>query len=269
MTSLVSSAPQNLSALEAAVRELYEALGDEVSAAAQAAFDHLVKLIVAEGFVAREVLLSLAPDMMPMLERTQKGAAQLEAAAEREWAKKILHDDALSSNAWVSGRYEKLIADELAAINRLRPVATIQRFVFVGAGPLPLSAVELHKQTLRPVMALDVDAPSVLAAQKFLDVSQQNNVTVGLADGAAYEYAAHDCVVIATLVPNKQEVLRQILKTSPLSCVAVRSARGLGEILYQPLDEGLIRQIGWQIMGKSTGCSTLETLVLSSYNAMH
>ena len=65
-----------------------------------------------------------------------------------------------------------------------------------------------------------------------------DKISVVYANGADFDYKDYSSVVIASLVPNKDETITRIRETAQDDVlVAVRSAERLHTLLYNPVDE--------------------------------
>ncbi|MNV99991.1 hypothetical protein D3C71_1954280 [compost metagenome] len=56
---------------------------------------------------------------------------------------------------------------------------------------------------------------------------------------------------IASLVSCKDRVLEQIRRTSADSLVAVRTAEGIRQLMYEAVDEEAMIAAGWSLLGRT------------------
>ncbi|WP_261381174.1 nicotianamine synthase family protein [Paenibacillus cremeus] len=151
-------------------------------------------------------------------------------------------------------RYEALVGAELELLARLRRAGDAERpIVFVGSGPVPLSAVILHLQEKVPVVCVDVDPAACESARLLLErVGLGEAIRVSQGDGADFDYAPFRHVFVASLVTRKTHVLAQIRRTRADALVAVRTAAGMRQLMYEAVDEQAMAFAGWRLLGRSS-----------------
>ncbi|MFY9288818.1 MAG: nicotianamine synthase family protein [Alphaproteobacteria bacterium] len=148
------------------------------------------------------------------------------------------------------GNYEALVESELRAMKwhikqpPLKPES--ESVAFVGAGPLPISAIMFSQRTGLPVTCIDIDPEACrlganlirhLAATDPLCRDIDKRIHYVCSSGDAHDYATHPIVFIASLVDQKDKVLQRIVRTShTVAMTVVRTAEGLSTLLYQPED---------------------------------
>jgi len=144
--------------------------------------------------------------------------------------------------------YEALVASELHAMRwwiKQPPLKKDRESVaFVGAGPLPISAIMFHKRTGLPVTCVDSDERAfTLGRDLIFHLSATNPQMKDLhkhvhyvhAAGEDHDYVTHPIVFIASLVAQKAPVVMQIVRSShTVSTTVIRTAEGLSTLLYQP-----------------------------------
>lgn len=185
-----------------------------------------------------------------------RGETQLEAA----WATRVLEaaDPAADLARFpYLANYEALTRLEVHALAAAGHEPGGPRQVcFVGGGPLPLSAVLLHRTTSARVRVVDHDPTAVDLANRVLDALGAGDgvrcVPADAASGAGLAAAAEGCdlVVVAALVGLTREAKRQVLRTlagvlAPGTWVLLRSADGLRTLLYPTVDVGDVSRCGF------------------------
>ena len=70
-------------------------------------------------------------------------------------------------------------------------------------------------------------------------------------DGALHDYTEFDLVWIASLVPNKEEILECIFQTNPDTTVAIRSVDGIRQLLYEPVDATKFSKVACEEVGRT------------------
>ncbi|MEJ2887171.1 nicotianamine synthase family protein [Actinomycetospora aeridis] len=207
-----------------------------------ALFTRLVGLAVAPrpGHVVEAVLDD--PELAGRLPDLRARCADGEYALERSWARRVLA--APDPAAELEGfpylqNYRDLTRIEYHAVAGHAPLAP-RRALFVGSGPLPLSALLLARHGVT-VDAVDVDPEAVAlggAVARALgdDVTVSHGDVLGLDDLAGY-----DLVCVAALVglapDDKAAALAHVRsRMRPGATVLARSAHSLRGLLYPVLD---------------------------------
>lgn len=146
--------------------------------------------------------------------------------------------------------YDALVAAELDAMEwqtQAQPIGSERGSVaFVGAGPLPISAILLHQRTGLRVTCIDSDDSACrLGRQLVLHLSENEadyrNLDRAIhfvnVSGEEHDYAMHPIVLIASLVQTKAPIIAQIVNTAHTATTTIiRGAAGLSTLLYQPED---------------------------------
>src|SRR5262245_2637294 len=140
--------------------------------------------------------------------------------------------------------YRNLVAAELSNLPVDLGLGKGQSIAFVGAGPLPLSAIILHICTGLRVTCIDRDPRACRIACELCRKAGLRDIDVTCAGGARYDYTSHPLVLIASLVPDKGAVMRCIRERCPHAVVGLRSAEGLCSLLYDPVDEAELEAMG-------------------------
>jgi hypothetical protein len=148
--------------------------------------------------------------------------------------------------------YDALVAAELDAIEwhtRAQPIRSeCGSVAFVGAGPLPISAIMFHQRTGLQVTCVDSDDNACRLGQQLVLYLSANEADYRDLDraihfvnvsGEEHDYAMHPIVLIASLVQTKAPIIMRIVNTAHTATTTIiRGAAGLSTLLYQP--EGCI-----------------------------
>ncbi|MCK5554731.1 MAG: hypothetical protein KAI76_00695 [Alphaproteobacteria bacterium] len=138
-------------------------------------------------------------------------------------------------------RYEKLLDEELKQFGFLQEKIVLKDFesiAFVGAGPLPLSAIMIHQKTGLPITCIDSDKNAAILGKAFIDkCGLSKDISYCHIKGDQVDYRQYPCIFIAGLVQDKESVLHQIGMSHRDNIVALRSATGVGELLSKPLSK--------------------------------
>lgn len=151
--------------------------------------------------------------------------------------------------------YMALVSRELSALRRFIKQdshAVKSPIVFVGSGPMPLSPIILHLFGGVEVVCLEIDAVAYDASCSLLErMGLGTKVNVILENGSEFDYSSYSRIFVASLVRNKLAVLEQISRTSQNPLVAVRTAEGMRQIMYEAIDESQLNKQGWRIMART------------------
>jgi len=160
--------------------------------------------------------------------------------------------------------YECLAGKEMECFDTLkRPGSSpAEPILFVGSGPLPLSAIVMHLRGRTEMTCLDLDPAACEVSESLLRrLGLGGKITVLQVDGADYDYRQFRRILVASLVPNKSAVLDRIRSTAPGAIVGVRTAEGMRGLMYEAVDEARLSARGWGILARTT---RRENLVMNS-----
>jgi hypothetical protein len=147
--------------------------------------------------------------------------------------------------------YRHLVGAELGNLPQDLELGEGQSIAFVGAGPLPLSAIIMHLSTGQKVTCIDRDPQACSLACKVCRKAGLTGIDVACACGAGYDYTNNPVVFIASLVSEKAKVMRCIREKCPHAVVGLRSAEGLCGLLYDPVDEAELAEMGCGFLGRT------------------
>lgn len=126
----------------------------------------------------------------------------------------------------------------------------LNRIAVVGSGALPQTQYFLQQHIGCHVEGIESDKEAAELSQALIHKLGVRNLSVAHADGALYDYADYDLIVIATMVRKKLEIASRILETSPSSMLAPRSPVGNHRLWRDAVDISKMNQIGWRLMDK-------------------
>lgn len=226
------------------VEQLYRELADmpslEPCPAVNDAFTRLVSLVLTVPDDDAAALLH-DPEVRAITPMLRALCAAGESMLEFRWAARIAAAQSpyteLGRFPYV-GNYRRLTRMETGALASAVTSRTVS-MAFVGAGPLPLSALLFAREMEAPVCLVDNDDAALEAAAK---TAFALGVQVELREGdaARVDLSDHDVVVLAALagltVDDKRLVLDRLPRSmSPGSLLLARSAHGARTLLYPPI----------------------------------
>lgn len=181
-----------------------------------------------------------------VLPRLRQLCAQGEFAMEKHWGERIRQavqpmEEMMLFPYWEN--YRKLAKLEVAALREAVP--GLRKVLFVGAGPLPLTAYMYAQRHGLDVTNLDVDADAVCCAiewmQPLLDMAKP--VPCLHMDVREFkDFGDYDVVVLAALVGLEQQEKREIVNhlaahMHARQVLMARSVRGMRQLLYPAVQE--------------------------------
>jgi hypothetical protein len=103
------------------------------------------------------------------------------------------------------------------------------RFVMIGCGELPVTAIHVIERAGCEVVCMDVVPAALAAAERLNEAFGWSQLHPLLCDGTDYDYGNAAIVYIANMVRPKGAVLRQVAATAARDCkIVLRDPYGLG-----------------------------------------
>ena len=114
-----------------------------------------------------------------------------------------------------------------------------ERFVMIGCGQLPVSALHVHDRTrVGEVICVDVRPDAVADVEFLAGKLGMDNLGALVCDGKDFDYRDAQIVYVANMVKGKTAVVARILETAPDGVrIVVRSPAGLGRLWTQGLGD--------------------------------
>ncbi|NMO18380.1 nicotianamine synthase [Pyxidicoccus fallax] len=210
-------------------------------------FSELVRISLSPLEKADAARMLADPVLDAIRENLWRVCARGEFELERQWSTRIVE----AEDAWTElkrfpyyGNYEKLARLEAAALQGAasRP---LERVLFVGSGPLPLTSILLAKHHGMRVDNVEMD-------ERAFHVSRHLTERLGMTHQLSYRHADvmscsdlgdYDCVFLAALVGmnprEKTELLRHLgACMRPGALLLARSSARLRVLLYPEVDIG-------------------------------
>lgn len=174
---------------------------------------------------------------------------------------------------WYLQNYDELVQQDLNSLSALNDGANFPANwtpLFLGSGPLPLSAVMLHYKMGCNVRCVDFDQQAVDTSRAFIRaLGLENAITIEQADATTFpDYAAHKLIFVAALINNKTATLEKIRGDAPGALVAIRSVENLRRLLYRALDVKEILDMGFEqkSFAKSSNITVNSTYIFKAPN---
>lgn len=239
--------------------------------------NHIVKNIInrlslqlRSHYLSEEIQSVLSNDYIRMnLGKLQHKLSEAEFLAELGDSRDICNSESSVLDALIKlptwNIYGTLVSQELSTLRQLiRQDSHTEKLpiIFVGSGPMPLSAIILHQLSDVKVICIEMDSIAYDASCYLHErLGLEDKVTVVMGNGSEFNYSSYSQIFVASLVRNKMEVLERIIQTASDPLVAIRTAEGMKQIMYEAIDESHLNKQGWRILGRT--CPK-ENLVINS-----
>lgn len=160
--------------------------------------------------------------------------------------------------------YVSLAGKEMQAFESIPEAAASpsEPILFVGSGPLPLSAIVMRMNGRTNTTCLDLNPEACEVSKRLVRrLGLEESIVVLPEDGAKFDYRPYRRILVASLVTDKAAVLERIRSTNPKAVVGVRTAEGMRRLMYEAVDETRLSAEGWRIAARTT---PQENLVMNS-----
>lgn len=183
-----------------------------------------------------------------------------ETELEGQFAQRLISGEVQISDYLLFDRFDELLRRELSLVKGLRP----QRILFIGSGPMPVSAIHMHLQTGVPVDCLDRDPDTVaLSRQLLAKAGFSETIRVFCDKGEEYDVSEYDLILVALLAKPKRSILKNLRKRArPGTHILCRTSMGLRRLVYEPTVDRDV--YGFHISGQqvAVGDQTISTWLL-------
>ncbi|MBZ5521008.1 MAG: GNAT family N-acetyltransferase [Acidobacteriia bacterium] len=158
---------------------------------------------------------------------------------EHDFARRLSKGEASLSDYPLNSQFAGLIERELALVSGQRP----ERILFIGNGPLPISAIHLHLQTGVPVDCLLRDPGAVpLARDVIASCATARGVRVLHEEEAQHDVSGYDLVIVGLLTKQKKTILKMLRKNCRPGCrILCRTSHGLWRLVHETVSDRDLR----------------------------
>lgn len=129
-------------------------------------------------------------------------------------------------------RFERLIEREVSLLDGYQP----RRLLFIGSGPMPITAFCMQHRIDAPVDCLERSPEAVAESRSVIDIlglSDKIRVITGL--GESVDVEAYDVVLVALLAKPKKLILENLLRTCRRDVkIICRTSEGSRCFVYEP-----------------------------------
>jgi nicotianamine synthase len=188
-------------------------------------------------------ILDSIKDILPSFWEIQSEA---ESLLEKDWANAVINSstpqETMENFPYYQG-YNLLVKNEVIAIQSVLS-ERLKALIFIGSGPLPISAILLAQKYNYHVVCIDSDIEAIkLASQVVQKLGLKTSVSFLHMNAFNLEKLPQDmqCVYVAALVgitsAEKQSVFQELAKQmNSNQVVCVRSSENLKALHYLPVD---------------------------------
>lgn len=127
-------------------------------------------------------------------------------------------------------RYHFLAAQEIA----LAHIKAHDRVLFIGSGPLPITAIEYAHQTGCKVDCIDhLPEPVRLSSDVIHHLNLDNHIRLIHASGQEHPVAGYDVILVAVLAEPKEQILSHLDQQADEKCRLIcRTTVGIRQYIY-------------------------------------
>lgn len=175
----------------------------------------------------------------------QKICSHAEYEMEKHWAKKIISDDKSLADFPYYENYINLTRLEWNALSSCSD-HTRHAVLFVGSGPLPMTAIILAIKHKTKVTIIDNDLDAIKLSRKVIGkLGLRHMINILHADGNSFNgYEDFNVIFVAALAgtnpKQKKNIFKYISRKASKKChVVARSSWGKRKLLYPPLPRSI------------------------------
>lgn len=195
------------------------------------ALEEMIFALDTQSLVSEMFLSSLSPEMIAL---QQVAYCRWETELEHRFVESLGSSSATIDNYTLVQRFRRLIAREVDLLG----TSPTKRLLFIGSGPVPISAILFQERIGARVDCIDADPMAVEQSRKLIArLGLSNHIHVHRTDGSAVDASQYDAVVIALLAKPKREILTQLAASTRPDCrIICRTSHGLRVLVYEPMD---------------------------------
>lgn len=157
---------------------------------------------------------------------------QWETSLEKRFLGEIDGAAAMVDDYRLSQRFKRLLERELALLSP----SPGDRILFVGSGPLPISAIWAHRLSGLEIDCIDADLDAVKESRDVIGrLGLAGVIHIGHDFGQTVHAARYRCAIVALLAKPKDSILKNLgRRMRGGGKVVCRTSHGLRQLLYEP-----------------------------------
>jgi nicotianamine synthase-like protein/acetyltransferase (GNAT) family protein len=207
---------------------------------------------------AAALLNEIAPETISDVHEAYR---QWQDQLELEFAQRLIQGEAALSDYVLYNRFEELVRRELALVSD----TSLQRILFVGNGPLPVSAIHAHLQTGVPVDCVARDEQAFAISAQALEACDLSRAIHVFSSKSQYDLADYNLIVIEIQAEPGRNILKRLRKQWHADCqLLYRTSHGLRKLIHPDTLDANVRGFharSWQL---AQGEQTISTCLLES-----
>ena len=174
---------------------------------------------------------------LPLLQQTYE---TFETDLEQEFVNNFLKGIKKLKDYLLYTRFVKLIKNEI----NLAKISEKDSFLFIGSGPLPITAILLNMFTKCSVDCYDKNKISVKLSERVIEkLNLSNKIKIYNKKGENLSENKYSVIVIALLAKPKDKILHKVwnesIKGTRIIC---RTSDGVREVFYERTNPGLLSE---------------------------
>jgi hypothetical protein len=135
---------------------------------------------------------------------------------------------------------EYVLSSERLALGEVQLASLCENssIIFVGSGPMPISAMAYAKACSAKITALDCDPLAIRLSKKLIAElpEYKNSVEIIEGDATTFDFAPYTHIGIAAMAHPKAQIFEQIARTAGSDVTVIcRTANGMAEFVYEPV----------------------------------
>lgn len=205
---------------------------------------------------AAALLGEITPETVSAMHQAYR---QWQDQLEFEFAQQLIQGEAALSDYFLYNRFEELVRQELALLSE----KSLQRILFVGSGPLPISAIHAHLQTGFPVDCVARDEQAFAVAKQVLEACDLSRAIRLVSCQSQYDLSGYGLIVIEIHAEPGRNVLKRLRKRWRTGCqLLYRTSHGLRKLIYPDTldtDARGFHAMSWQF---AQGEQTISTCLM-------
>jgi GNAT superfamily N-acetyltransferase len=202
----------------------------------------------------RTILEGLTPETIAGLNDTY---CFWQTRLESQFAHRLITGEASLADYPFYERFDFLVRREIALLADTHP----QRILFIGSGPLPISAILMHLQTGLPVDCVARDSGAAAISRQVVENCGFSSLVriQGRAD-ADYDVSDYDLVMVGLLVRPKKAIFRKLRKRCRPGCeILCRTSHGLRRLICEATSDRDMRGFHIKKQHIAEGEQTIST----------
>lgn len=200
----------------------------------------LERLILNKKFIPDiETEIIKSEEIRNILPTLQHFYEVFETNLESEFVNSFLNGRTAFSRYMLYKRFVMLVKNEI----NLTKISKTDHILFIGSGPLPITAILLSKFVGCPIDCYDKNKEFVRLSRKVVSkLRLQKGIGIYHKKGENLIKKHYSIVIVALLAKPKDKILKRVwVKISPNARVICRTSDGVRQVFYEQTDPNILR----------------------------